>query len=397
MKNRPAAIVIGSNTGALSIVRSLGRRSINVILLTSDESDYTARSRYCRQVKCAKTEGAILLDKLKEIASTLDQKAVLFCTTDSSVLTVAEHQQELEKLYHFVLPSYDTIKRLISKQQFHEFAIKNGFRIPKTFFVNSRAEAEQVAQTISYPCVIKPEFRDEKWVQNVSKLHKVLQANNKEEYSKYFSEYRLWEYKLIVQEWIDGSDADVYYCLTYLDRVSQPLAIFTGRKLRQFPILTGSTSLAEGRWVPDLAEQSIRLLQSAKVIGPCSVEFKYSPRNNNYYITEPTVGRVDTQEGSAISSGVDIPFIAYQDALGLKPEPSTSFQEGIRWINEPEDYSSVRNYIKNKQLSVRDLLASYKGKRAYALKAMDDPLPFFFFITKLLKKGIQKIFYPGNY
>ena len=396
MKNQPAAIVIGANIGALSIIRSLGRRSIQTILLTTDNSDYAAKSRYCRTVQCENFTENTILKKLQEIASSLDKKGVLFCTKDSTVLTVTAHRAELEELYHFVLPSFDVTTRLMSKQKFHEFATANGFAVPQTFFISGEEDIAKVGQSISYPCVIKPEFRDDKWVNQVSKLHKVLFAKNREEYQKYFYDYHLGEYQLIVQEWIEGSDAEVFFCLTYLNRKQEPLAVFTGQKIRQFPLLTGSTALAVSRKVPFLAEESIRLLQTAGCVGPCSVEFKFSKKSNRYFITEPTVGRVDTQEGSSISSGMDIPFLAYSDALGLNPIPVKSFQEGISWINEPEDYSSVRNYRMNGQLSLKELIASYKGKRAYALIAMDDPLPFITFLRSLLNRLFRKFSHSQN-
>ena len=89
---------------------------------------------------------------------------------------------------------------------------------------------------------------------------------------------------------------------------------------------------------------------------------------------------------------MDIPHIAYLDALEQNPEPLHSFREGIKWINEPEDYSSIRSYLKNKNTSLKELISSYKGKRTYALKAMDDPLPFIAFVSDKLKRGIFRFF-----
>jgi len=42
------------------------------------------------------------------------------------------------------------------------------------------------------------------------------------------------------------------------------------------------------------------------------------------------------------------------------------------------------------------LISSYKGKRTYALKAMDDPLPFISFIGNLLKKGFYRLSHLQN-
>ena len=395
-KNNSTAVVIGLSINALSIIRSLGRKSIDVIAISSDLSEYAAKSRYCRVVYCEKLNGETLVKKLKEIGNSLKQKGTLFCTSDFSVLTVSKYENELKEYYHFVLPPPKTVEMLMSKKLFYEFAFKNGFNVPQTFFVNNKEGVEKVGNTISYPCIIKPEYRDRHWETNVSNIDKILYAKSKDEYFNFFKNYNISNKSLIVQEWIEGTDADVFYCLTYINRNHEPLAVFTGKKIRQFPILTGSTAFAESKWVPYVAHESLRLLKTAGCTGICSVEFKRSNKDNVFKITEPTIGRTDTQEGSSINAGMDIPYIAYLDALGQNPEPLSSFNEGIKWINEPEDYNSVRNYLKNKDISLKELIASYSGKRTYALKAMDDPLPFIAFIIDLLKRGIFRFFKNEN-
>jgi len=391
-KNSSIAVVIGLSVNALNIIRSLGRRSVNVIAINPDLSDYSAKSRYCRVIYCEKLNGETLINKLKDIGSTLRQKAILFCTSDLSVLTVSEHQNELKEYYYFVLPSIETIEMLMSKRLFHEFACKNGFNVPQTFFVSNMEEIEQVGDITSFPCIIKPEYRDNYWNTHVSKIDKIIYAKSRDEYFNFFQNFNITNRPLIIQEWIDGTDRDVYYCLTYINRNHEPLAVFTGKKIRQFPVLTGSTAFAESIREPYIAEESIRLLKTAGCIGICSVEFKRCPKDNIFKITEPTVGRTDTQEGSSINAGMDIPYLAYLDALGQNPEPLSRFTEGIKWINEPEDYSSVRAYLKDKKISLKELISSYKGKRTYALKAIDDPLPFLAFLGEMLKKGIRKLF-----
>ena len=395
-KNKSTAVVIGLSINALGIIRSLGRNSIDVIAISSDLSEYAAKSRYCKVVYCEKLNGELLVEKLKEIGSSLEQKGTLFCTSDFSVLTVSKNESELKEYYHFVLPAPKTVEMLMSKKLFYEFAFKNGFNVPQTFFVRGKEGVKKVGNTISYPCIIKPEYRDKDWETNVSKIDKILYAKSKDEYFNFFKNYNISNKSLIVQEWIEGTDADIFYCLTYINRNHEPLAVFTGKKIRQFPVLTGSTAFAESKWVPYVAYESLRLLKTAGCTGICSVEFKRSNKDNVFKITEPTIGRTDTQEGSSINAGMDIPYIAYLDALGQDPEPLSSFNEGIKWINEPEDYNSVRNYLKNKNISLKGLIASYRGKRTYALKALDDPLPFIAFIIDLLKRGIFRFFKNQN-
>ena len=279
----------------------------------------------------------------------------------------------------------------LSKIHFYNFAFENGFDVPQTQFITKSEDITMIGETISYPCVIKPEFRDIYWDTHVSKVNKIFFAQSQDAYYTFFRSFNYSNKPLIVQEWIDGSDEDVFYCLTYINRNHEPLAVFTGKKIRQFPVLTGSTAFAESKWEPNVARESLRLLKTAGCIGICSVEFKRSQRDNRLKITEPTVGRTDTQEGSSINSGMDIPFLAYQDALGKDPQPIKDFEEGIKWINEPEDYNSIRSYMKNDSISWKELISTYKGKRSYALNAWDDPLPFLAFVGNKLSNGILRI------
>jgi predicted ATP-grasp superfamily ATP-dependent carboligase len=394
--NQSTAVVIGLSINALSIIRSLGRNAVKVIALSSVYSEYAAKSRYCEVKFCEKLSGEILIDNLKTIGQSLDQKGILFCTSDASVLTVSDYEKQLQEYYHFILPSKETVQMLMSKKLFHVFATENGFNVPQTLFVSNNQDIEKVGEQISFPCIIKPEYRDSYWETNISKVDKILFAKSKDEYFNYFQSFNFANRSLIVQEWIDGSDQDVYYCLAYINRNYEPIAVFTGKKIRQFPVLTGSTALAESKWEPFVARESLRLLKTAGCRGICSVEFKRSPVDRVFMITEPTIGRTDTQEGSSINAGMDIPYIAYQDALGQNPEPLTYFKEGIKWINEPEDFNSVKVYYRSKQINIRELISSYKGKRTYALKAIDDPLPFIAFVGDKLRNYISRFYKNYN-
>ena len=62
------------------------------------------------------------------------------------------------------------------------------------------------------------------------------------------------EGEVILEEWIPGKDGDVYFCLQAYSENSEPLASFTGRKIRQWPPLIGGTASAEPADVPELEE-----------------------------------------------------------------------------------------------------------------------------------------------
>jgi predicted ATP-grasp superfamily ATP-dependent carboligase len=387
----PPAVVTGTSVNALSIIRSLGRRGVNVMAIDAGSGDYGAKSRYCEVRSCKSLNGNALTDLIVDIGSTLDKKPVLFCTSDTAVLNVSNHRADIEKYYDFVLPPHHVIETLMSKRLFDDFAVANGFLVPRTLFTQDEDEARKAADKISYPCLIKPEYRDHSWSSLVSSTDKVLLAESKKVLINYFKKYNISNRNLVIQEWIEGSDDDVYFCLLYVNRDFEPLAVFTGRKIRQYPVLTGSTSFAESLWVPSIAKDSLRLVKTAGCKGLCSVEFKRSKKDQRFYITEPTVARSDTQEGISICSGMDIPFLAYLDAIGKNPKPLRQFKEGVKWINEPLEFYSIQSYLRNGEIKVKDCIASYKGKRTYGLWALDDPLPFIDFVWDKTKRGSRHL------
>ena len=388
----PPAVVLGAGINGLNIIRSLGKRGIPIIDATVPSSDYSLKSRYIKKVYFESLIGPDLVKALLHLRKSLDNKAVLFCTSDLDVVTVSRHRRELQQWYHIILPPHNVVETLMNKKLFYDFALRNNFLVPKTYFTNTANEAEEISRIISYPCIIKPQYHDEYWSLNLLSVYgiKVLYAQNRDEYVNHFKRFKIETRPLIIQEWIDGGDTDVFFCLTYISRYYQPLAIFTGKKIRQYPPLTGSTSLAESVWNPTVADNTLKVLTKARCFGICSVEFKRCPRTDKFYITEPTVGRVDTQEGISISAGMDIPYLCYLDAIGQTPAPMVHFEEGIKWINEPYDIYSIKEYLTNGQSSLKDLLSKYKGKRSYSLWSLDDIRPSLIFFLSIFKKLLQK-------
>jgi predicted ATP-grasp superfamily ATP-dependent carboligase len=387
----PPAVVVGTCVNALCTIRSLGRRGVSVFAIDVGSTDYGAKSRYCQVQSCKSLYRNALVDLIVDIGRALDEKAVLFCTSDTAVLDVSNHREEIEKYYHFVLPPHHVIETLMRKTSFNDFAIANGFLVPRTFVTQGEEEIRKVADKMSYPCLIKPDYRDDSWNSLVSSTHKVLLAESKKAFISCFDKHNISNRNLIIQEWIEGGDENVYFCLLYVNREFEPLALFTGKKIRQYPVLTGSTSFAESVWVPSIAKDSLRLLKTAGCKGLCSVEFKQSRKDQRFYITEPTVARSDTQEGISVCSGMDIPFVAYLDAIGKNPEPLRHFKEGVKWINEPLDFYSIQRYLRNGKIKVKECIISYKGKRAYGLWALDDPLPFTDFVWDKIKSGGRRL------
>jgi D-aspartate ligase len=388
-KSSPTAVVVGLNDASLPIIRSLGRKGIRIFGLFENPLDYCVKSKFLSlRVFQKPLYGRNLVDALMAVGRSLSKPAVLFCATDRSVLTVSEYEQKLNPYFRFVLPSYEATNTQISKRRFQEFALRNSFLTPKTFFTSCASDIRKIAEKLPFPCVIKPEYRDKYWYSNVPK--KVLYAETKPSFLRQVEEYQIQDRPLVIQEWIEGDDSSVYFCLVYISRQLGPLAIITGKKLAQHPHLTGSTSVAETIRLPELVDESLRLLLTAGCVGFCSVEFKLSNKDGLFYVTEPTIGRPDTQEGICLSAGIDIPYIAYLDAMNRDLKPLGKVKQGIKWINEPLAFYSLQRYLRNRP-DFASLLSLLKGNRSYCYWTIDDPMPALTLLIKIVIRGLRRI------
>ncbi len=388
----PPAVVVGTGVNPLNIIRTLGRKGISVVVLSDCSSDFSARSRYAEFRSCKSLRSSLLVDTLIDVGKSLKQKAVLFCTADTSVLTVSENREALIEYYDFVLPPHKVITTLMSKKNFYDFATEHGLLIPKTIFTQNEKDIIKAADEISYPCVIKPEYRDRLWNEAVSPTDKVLFVASKDDFLACLDKFDIANMKLLIQEFIDGVVEDLCYCLTYIDHNYKILALFTGRKLRQHPNLTGTMSLGESLLIPSIVDETARILALAGCCGLCSLEYMKSRKDQRYYIVEPTVGRTDTQEGLSIKSGMDIPYIAYLDAIGKDPAPTECFQEGVKWIDEPLEFYAIQSALRNGNSNFIQWLCAYRGKKGLAVFALDDPLPFLDFCFDKSKRAVRRVF-----
>jgi len=138
---------------------------------------------------------------------------------------------------------------------------------------------------------------------------------------------------VVVQEWIDGNDDDIYFTLFVCDRQARIVALFTGRKIICTPPLVGSTALCVAATEEHraLAAQTQAFVAQCHYRGIGGLEFKRHRRTGQFVVVEPTVGRTDWQEEIATLCGVNIPVIAYRTALGQPVESVGAIDPAVAW------------------------------------------------------------------
>jgi predicted ATP-grasp superfamily ATP-dependent carboligase len=271
----------------------------------------------------------------------------------------------------------------MNKPRFYEFAKNENLPVAKFFLLKSRNDAEEAARKLNFPCVLKPHMRSPKWEEN-TKL-KAFKVINRDDFLKMYDRICDWSDTLMLQEWIEGDDTSLYSCNCYYNNNSESLVNFTAKKLRQWPIVTGNTSLGVDVIDETVLEVTTDLFKKVNYVGLGYVEIKKDIKTGQYYIIEPNIGRPTGRSALSEACGVDLIYTMYCDCLGL-PLPDTRTQKfkNIKWIHLRTDLQSSYNYWKKGKLTFREWLRSMKGKKFYAVISLKDPAPF---LTEL-KAGI---------
>jgi D-aspartate ligase len=373
---RPPAVIVGLDciTG-LQSTRLLTARGIPVIGVVADPRHFCARTRLPIAIVQESLRGPALVDALVRLGERLDQPGVLIPCTDGAVLAISEGRDRLKEAFRYVLPEHAIVKRLMDKVGFAEHALEHGLPIPPTSILRDRADAERAASSLPFPAVLKPGMKGARWVA-ATKAKAIPVADPSELLARY-DECRDWTDVLIAQAWIPGGEDDLISVNTYHDRAGTQRIAFVARKLRQWPLDTGTSCLGEEIREPRAAAVAAALFGSIAYRGLGYVEAKRDARTGELSIIEPNIGRPTGRSAIAEQGGVELLLTAYRDALG-EPLPQATEQryQGAKWIYWRHDLQAAVVRAKRRELTFGAWLASVRGPKIEAVFSRRDPMPF---------------------
>ena len=167
---------------------------------------------------------------------------------------------------------------------------------------------------------------------------------------------------------------------------SEPRASFAYRRLREYPIAGGPSTLRESIWNPELRETAESLLSLLGWVGVAMVEFKVDPRDGRPKLLEVNP-RFWGSLHHAIACGVDFPFLLYSLAMEGDVARVDEYQVGGR----------------SRSLLHGDLLHFLKNPNRFRLKpafhdfsisddvlSKDDPFPTLGRIASLVALALDK-------
>ena len=202
------------------------------------------------------------------------------------------YKSELQKYCNVALVNKDIMSIAQDKSKTFRFAQKFNVPIPHTFRLETIDEINDLAKEISYPCVIKKTNYNESGV---------IYCNNKTELIENYNvicRKRKGNMSFpIIQEYIVGPGMGYYG----LYDNGKCVGYFMHRRIHEFPITGGASTLAHSVFDPELKMLGDKLLKNMNWHGVAMVEFK-KDLNDGKFKFIPVCGSSFITSGSLVVS-----------------------------------------------------------------------------------------------
>ncbi len=366
--------------GEIGLVRSLGEVGVPVFVGSYYDDNIAYYSKYCsRRVHFSHSLSKDFVDRLVQLGKEQPGKMAFFSDDDRAVLTFSAHREELRPYYYFNMPDHELVDSILDKRKFATLAEKIDLPVPRSFLPSSIEEAEHCASKLEYPCILKPSHKDDWWhprfLEVVGPYRKAILCTDRENLLDYYKKVTQINPAVVLQEYVDGDDLDLYSVNMYYSARGELRAYFIGHKLRIYPIHAGVGSLVEIVRDEEIAAAAADAARKLDMRGHVNIQFKRDRRNGNLKIMEMHT-RNSLWAYLATGGGLNITAVAYYDMTGQPLPFEPKLRYGVKWIDINKDLKSLLDYRKTGEWNVSRWLKSYRGKRVYHVHSLRDPKPF---------------------
>jgi predicted ATP-grasp superfamily ATP-dependent carboligase len=336
-----------------------------------------ARSRYFAEVHPwdGPLDDDALVPWLQHLARRIgrDDRPLLIPTGDASALLVEDRAEALRAHFRFPEQPPGLARALSSKRAMAELCVAHGVPTPQTRFPTSRADVEDYAEAGPFPVMLKA--IDNHLLEQRVGLRMAVVRSAAELLDRYDVMEDPVQPNLMIQEYIPGGPDQVWMFNGYFDAHSKAQFGVTGKKLRQCPPATGSTSLGVCLANETVDQLTRRFMAAIGYRGILDCGYRYDARDGQYKLLDvnPRIGA--TFRLFVGDDGMDVARALYLDQTG-QPVPPSRCRDGRKWLVENNDIISYRRGRKDGGPTVGPWLRSLRGTREAAWWAADDPAPF---------------------
>lgn len=385
---RDIVITIGSAQGsALALARSIKKEiTCKAYALCTDlrTSKIIETSKAIDEVLFIKDKSEIgYIEKIKKwyVTKRFKEKPILYFTYDTACFYIDKHRDWFEEHFVLCMPSSKIIQNFTQKGVAEQSAENVGLIVPKTTIIEKDEDIDIIAESFSFPVVVKPRATYLK--QNIGFKIKIL--CNKEEFITFIPTIIRSDTSLVCQEYVPGSDEDVYYYLFYRG-LDGKIYDNVGRKLLQSP--PGGGIMAKGivKYNEPLILLSRNFLEKIDYVGIGGIEYK--KYNGIFYFIEMST-RLEGFFKIAEISNSPLSLASYYDNVHdgekLIELADKTQEDGFIYV---DFIPTVSAYLKSKRYFklCRDILSIFFNRKVKLnIYSKNDTKPFWLSLKSIFK------------
>jgi D-aspartate ligase len=372
-QNGPGALILGGNFASLAAARNLAEHGVEVCVL----GGATEVARFSRSVSRFAVRPRGLKDDdlpgyLVDMAERRGVKGwVILPSADEHVRVLAQHGPFLTDHYIVTTPPWETVSFLYDKRLTYSLAKQVGVAIPRLYSAGDTECLDRL--DLDFPVVVKPAVSSD--LRRVTH-RKAYRADNRAELQDICAALSrmIGDSAIIVQDCLPDPGANLFSFAGYF-RKGEPVVGLSAKRTRQLPRDFGrSSTFVEAVEVPELRELASRLLRAIAYTGLAEVEFMWNAKRARFELLEVNA-RIWAWHSLAIAAGLDLPYVAFTDAIGQTP-PVHTMRPGLKWVRLLTDVRAVVPEIRSGRLSVTQYVRSLVKSTTFSVLSASDPLPF---------------------
>lgn len=369
-----ALVANAKSASSLAVIRSLGRKGIEITGATDSSDDFPLFSKYCRKkiILKANSDNEERIDELLEIVATNRFDVFLPVMSESALLVLARRKSEFEKHTRLLLPSFEQLSMLNNKATVALLLSELGCPRPETYFIDGEITLESVLKKAIFPLVIKP-FRGE----GAAGINVV--TDPEELKASYVSTQNSFG-PTMIQEFIPG---EKHTAVFLLNKDSEVRRFFVHRAIREYPVTGGPTCFLKSVKYEPIFEYGLKLLKRCNFTGLASMEFIVDSRDNNPKIIDVNP-RFYGPLQCAVSAGADFPYAVFNMALSGDIEKDLSYRENITCrhliFDDTKHMISVLKGVKTPKYTIGKVATvlnylNFFNDDSYFVLSLSDPFP----------------------
>jgi len=335
MAKKTIMVLDGSSRAALAIVRSMGKRGFTVIVGGNKSSARALCSRYCTHSFVYDEQHHAVEQTHKQILTAIkewrpDVLMPLFSFTTALCIRYAHEYTRYTRL--IPLPTGEQFENVDDKNVFDKTIKQLGFTAPHTYEVEEDSDLKPKAHDIVYPVLIKPRKSAGGFgIRRADNAHEFID-NYKAVQSMPAGSAELEPFDgtdPVVQQYVDGEQFTIHASALS----GEVTALYIAQSIRRYPIPYGASIAYKSIHDNEIKDFTCRLLKALNWHGAINILIIRDKTDKTLKLIEANPRMAGTIEG-AIASGIDIPYLLYQQVNGDEETKFMAYSANnyFRWV-----------------------------------------------------------------